>query len=36
MSAGEQTYLIIAIGAFALFALTMFYLDMTTHSHPTK
>lgn len=36
MSAGEQTYLIIAIGAFALFAVTMFFLDVTTHKHPAK
>lgn len=36
MSAGEQTYLIIAIGAFTLFALTLVYLDITTHKNPTS
>ena len=36
MSAGEQTYIIIAIGAFVLFAVTMFVLDVTTNKHPVK
>lgn len=31
MSAGEQTYLIVAIGAFALFAMSVFYFDVTTN-----
>lgn len=36
MSAGEQAYLITAIGSFALFALTVFYFDMTTNGKRSK
>lgn len=36
MSAGEQAYLITAIVSFSLFALTVFYFDITTNSKRSK
>jgi hypothetical protein len=36
MSAGEQAYIIIAIGSFSLFALTVFYFDVTTNRKSSK
>ena len=36
MSAGEQAYLITAIVSFSLFALTVFYFDVTTNSKRSK
>ena len=36
MSAGEQAYLIIAIGSCSLFALTVFYFDLTTNRNSSK
>ncbi len=32
MSGAEQAYLILAIGAFSFFALTVLYVDATSHS----
>ena len=31
MSGPEQAYLILAIGAFSFFALSMLYVDITSH-----
>ena len=36
MSAGEHAYLIIALGSFSLFALTVFYFDLTTNRKSSK
>ena len=36
MSAGEQAYLVTAIGSFTLFALSVFYFNLTTNSKRSK